>query len=111
MHEHQINEETPPGRLTPTEQRAALLVTERSHRRTFYQIAEEIGIDVATLWRWRQRPDFAARVEREQRRRAAEWERKCTEEREARSRAQHARFLAELAADEAAYRQRLFARR
>lgn len=49
-----------PFRWTAAKARAAVLLAE--DERTDVEIAAEAGVHVATLWRWRQHPDFAARV-------------------------------------------------
>lgn len=53
------NPETP-FRMDARKERAALLLAE--DERPDGEIAATVGVHVSTLWRWRQHPDFAARV-------------------------------------------------
>jgi hypothetical protein len=58
------------GGLTRKQAQAAARVAE--DQQTDAQIAAAVGVSAVTLWKWKQRPDFAARVEEHKARWAAE---------------------------------------
>jgi hypothetical protein len=60
------------GGLTRKQAQAAARVAE--DQQTDAQIAAAVGVSAVTLWKWKQRPDFAARVEEHKARWAAEIE-------------------------------------
>ena len=51
------------GKLSPSQLRACELILEKEYapkgeKKTYAEIASEIGIDTSTLYHWRQNPDF-----------------------------------------------------